>query len=293
MVCIIAVTIIVFMLTHLSGDPLALLMDPEARPEDWEAKRISLGLDKPLYVQYWRYISGVFRGDFGLSLKWKIPAFELFMERFPNTLQLGVSAILITWFIGIPVGVLSALKPGGFVDRIIRVMAIFGQSVPVFWMAIMLILVFSVTLGLLPSAGRGGIRNLILPAVTLGAFSTAAMTRLSRSAMLDVMDREYIKLARIKGLPERLVIGKHALKNASIPVITLASMQFVVLINGTVITETIFAWPGVGRLIVDAINWRDFPIVQMCVFIASCLWIFSNLAIDILYAYLDPRIRYQ
>jgi len=291
--CIIGVTIIVFAITRISGDPVAIMMPPEAKEADWEAMRKFLGLDKPLYVQYWSFVSGIFRGDFGMSIRFMEPCLGIFLMKFPNTVLLATASMVFTMFIGLPVGIISAVKVGRWFDNFGKIFALLGQAMPVFWVGLMLILVFAVELRLLPVAGMGSWKHLIMPAITLGWFFTAAICRLSRSAMLDVLDSEYIKMARIKGVPEFLVIVKHAFKNASIPIMTLSIMHFIFLLNGTVITETIFAWPGVGRLVVDSIYARDFPMIQMCVLIASFMFVFANLLIDILYAYLDPRIRYQ
>lgn len=290
---LIGLSIIVFMLARLSGDPLTLMMPPEAKKEDWDLMRKQLGLDKPVYVQYWKFISGAARGDFGQSIRWNRPTLEVFLEYFPNTLLLGSAAMALSLLIGIPFGIISAVRVGTWVDNFGKIFALMGQSLPVFWLGIMLILVFAVQLRVLPTSGIGSWKQLIMPAFTLGWYFTAAQARLTRSAMLDVLDSEYIKMARIKGVPESLVILKHALKNALLPVITMAALNFVVLLNGTVITESIFAWPGVGRLVVQAIFSRDYPVVQTCVFIAGSLFIFTNLAVDLLYAYLDPRIRYH
>lgn len=292
-VCLIGISIIVFMLSRLSGDPLTLMMAPEATKKDWDLMRKQLGLDKPIYVQYWRFITGTVQGDFGESIRWEKPCIEVFWDHFPNTLLLGFSAMLLSLLIGIPFGILSAVKVDTWVDNFGKIFALLGQSLPVFWVGILLILIFAVNLRWLPTSGMGGWENLLMPAWTLGWYFAAAQTRLTRSAMLDVLDSEYIKLARMKGVPERSVILKHAFKNAILPVITMAALNLIVLLNGTVITETIFAWPGVGRLVVQAIFSRDYPVVQTCVFIASALFITANLVVDILYMYVDPRVRYQ
>jgi len=292
-VCLIGITIIVFSLARLSGDPVQLMASPESTKEDLEQIRETLGLDKPLYVQYWKYISGVIRGDFGRSLRWNVSCLDLFLDRFPNTVQLAIAAMGLAVFIGLPVGVLSAFKVGRWFDSFGKAFALMGQGIPVFWLGIMLILIFSVSLKLLPTSGTGNWTNMVMPTVTLGWVFTAYIVRLSRSSMLDVLGSEYIKMARIMGSPEFIVVGKDALKNALPPILTMGALSFVHLLGGTVITETVFNWPGVGRLIVDAIFSRDFPLVQTCVLIISSMFIFTNLVVDILYAYLDPRIRYQ
>ena len=291
-VCIIGVSIIVFALTRITGDPVLLMVPPEATEQDIQEMRTMLGLDQPIYVQYGKFISGAVRGDFGQSIRWSIPCLELFIERFPNTLQLGFSAMFVAVFFGIPAGILSAKYVGRWFDKFGKLFAIAGQATPVFWLGIMLMLVFAVWLRWLPTSGMGGFKNIIMPAVTLGWYFTAALTRMTRSAMLDVLDMEYIKMARIIGVSEFIVVWKQALKNAAIPILTMGAIQFVILLNGTVLTETVFNWPGVGRLVVDAVFTRDFPVVQMCLLISSSLFIFTNLIVDVLYAYIDPRIRY-
>ncbi len=292
-VCLIGVTVVVFSLVHLSGDPVKLMLPPDATQEDYESVKIRLGLDQPLYVQYFKFISGAVRGDFGESIKFDRPCIDVFVERFPNTFQLGVTAMAWALLLGITTGVLSAVRVGGWFDNFGKVFALMGQATPVFWLGIMLVLIFSVQLRWLPTSGMGGVRYLLLPSFTLGYYFTAALSRLTRSCLLDVFDTEYIKMARIKGLPESLIIMKHAFKNAMIPVLTLVALNFIALLNGTVITETIFNWPGIGRLVVDSIFARDYPMVQTCVLIAATLFIFTNLFVDVLYAYIDPRIRYQ
>jgi peptide/nickel transport system permease protein len=292
-ICIVGISVIVFLLAHLSGDPALLMASPDAKPEDIEALRVLLGLKKPLYVQFWLFISKAVQGDFGTSIRWGKPCLEVWLMRFPNTLLLGGTAMAFTLLIGIPTGIFSAVKAGGWFDNFGKAFALAGQSMPVFWVGLMLMLLFSVILRWLPTSGMGSWQHLLMPAFTLGWYFTAAITRLSRSAMLDILDSEYIKMARIKGVPEILVILKHGFRNAMIPVVTLAALNIVTLLNGTVITETVFNWPGIGRLIVDSIFARDYPMVQTCVLVSSALFIFSNLFVDILYAYIDPRIKYQ
>ncbi len=293
LICLIGITMVIFSLTRLSGDPVLLMVPPEATKADQEMMRKILGLDKPLHIQYLTYMSRAVRGDFGKSLRWDRPNIDLFLERFPRTLLLACTAMAFAVVVGIPVGVLSAVRVGNWFDNIGKIFAFVGQAMPSFWCGIMLILVFAVWLKILPTSGIGGWKNLLMPAFTLGWAVTAAFARLSRSAMLDVLDSEYIKMARLMGESELAVVAKHAFKNAFIPILTLGAINFVILLNGTVVTETVFNWPGIGRLLVDAIRSRDFPVVQTCVLIASSLFVFVNLLVDILYAYLDPRIRYQ
>jgi peptide/nickel transport system permease protein len=292
-IIILGISLIVFIITHLTGDPTNLLLHPEASQTERELFRRELGLDRPLHIQYFEFLKNAIQGDFGQSFRHQTPAFSLIMGALPATLELTIAAMLLSIFIGVPVGIISSIKPRSYYDRLGMTFALLGQSMPVFWAGLMLILLFAVKLGMLPSHGRGGIEHLILPACTLGFFSTAAIARFTRSSMLDVLDSEYIKTARIKGLSEYKVVLKHALKNASIPVVTMTSLQFGRMLSGAVITETIFSWPGVGRMAVLGIYSRDYPVVQAAVFISSVLFVTINLMVDILYAYLDPRIKYQ
>lgn len=289
---LVGVTLIVFIATRMTGDPVYLLLPPQATEQDAAVLRQEMGLDRPLVVQYGVFLSKALRGDFGESYRWRQPALELVAGRLPATFQLTVAALLLTVIVAVPVGVLSATWPGSWFDRFGKALALLGQAIPVFWLGLILILVFSVNLRLFPTGGKQGLSSIVLPAVTLGWYSVAAITRLTRSAMLDVLGSEYIKLARLKGLPEMMVVGKHALKNAAIPVVTVLGLQMATLLGGAVITETIFSWPGVGRLTVDAIYARDFPVVQTAVLMTSAIFVLTNLAVDLLYVYLDPRIRY-
>jgi len=292
-ITIIGISMVVFLLTHLTGDPVALMAPQNATLEDLETIRKDYGFDKPIYVQYWKYISGAVQGDFGKSLQVNIPAIELFWDRFPNTVKLATVSMAFAILFGLPTGIFSAVRVGRKFDSFGKVFALMGQALPGFWVGIMLIILFSTLLRWLPTSGMGSWRHYLMPAFTLGWYTMAAVTRLSRSAMLDVLDAEYIKMARIKGVAEIQVILKHAFKNASAPVLTMSALQFVAMINGTMIIETVFNWPGLGRLIVSSIFSRDYPVVQMCVLISSSIFVFANLIVDILYAYLDPRIRYQ
>ena len=293
MVCLFLITIIVFALTHLSGDPVMLMVPPEATPDEIEAMRVALGLREPIYVQYWRFISRAAVGDFGKSLRWNSYCLTLFIDRFPATLLLGTTSMIFAVVIGIPIGIISAVKNGKWFDTLGKVFALLGQALPSFWLGIMLMMFFAVRIRVLPTSGMGTWQHLVLPTVTLGWIFMASLTRMARSAMLDVLDAEYIKMARTVGVPVNTVVWKQALKNALIPIVTIGALNFIILLNGTVIVELVFNWPGVGRLVVDSIFARDFPVVQMCVLIASSLFVFSNLFVDILYAYIDPRIRYS
>jgi peptide/nickel transport system permease protein len=283
---------IVFVLTRLSGSPIHLLLDVSATERDQEILTRHLGLDRSLPVQYGLYVRNVALGDFGNSILTRRPVTEHILERLPATIELGVVAMLLSVLIGVPLGVYSAVYRGRLLDRAARVFAVLGQSMPTFWLGLMLILFFGVVLGVLPAGGRGGLLHLILPAFTLGYFTSAAILRLTRSAMLEVLGSDYIKFARLQGLPEPLVLWKHGLRNALLPVVTFAVLLFVQFLGGAVVTETVFAWPGLGRLILESITTRDYPIVQAGVLVLSALYLAGNLGVDLLYSYLNPRIRH-
>ncbi len=288
---LIGISVVVFIILHLTGDPAALLMPMDATPEQVAQFRKEMGFTDPLLVQYWRFFKGTLRLDFGLSFRHSQPALDLVLERMPATIQLTITAMIIAMIIAVPVGIISAIRRNSILDHIGMTGALLGQSTPVFWLGIMLILVFSVTFQWFPSSGRGTLQHLILPAVTLGMFSMARTARMMRSSMLEVLGQEYMKTARAKGLSPRMVILKHALKNALIPVVTIVGMELGTLLGGAVITETIFAWPGVGRLAVQAIYNRDYPVVQAAVFLLASIFVLVNLIVDILYTYLDPRVK--
>jgi ABC-type dipeptide/oligopeptide/nickel transport system permease component len=263
----------------------------DATPEQVAQFRQEMGFNDPLIVQYWRFFKGTLRGDFGQSFRHNQPALSLVLERMPATIQLTLAALAIALIIAIPVGIISAIKRNSLLDHLGMTGALLGQSTPVFWLGVMLILIFSVILQWFPSSGRGGIENLVLPAITLGMYSMARTARMMRSSMLEVLGQEYMKTAKAKGLSPQMVILKHALKNASIPVVTIVGMELGTLLGGAVITETIFAWPGVGRLAVQAIYNRDYPVVQAAVFILASIFVLVNLLVDIIYTYLDPRVK--
>jgi len=292
-ITLLILSLAVFLSVQLTGDPATYLLGPESTDADYEQLKKNMGLDKPLVVQYGLFLSKVVRLDFGDSHISKLPARKELFERFPATLQLAGAAFLLSMVVGIPLGILSAIKRDSIFDTLGKFFAVAGIAAPSFWLAIMLILLFGAILGWLPTFGRGGLEHLILPAFVLSWSSMAGVLRLSRSSMLEVMDSEYVKFARIKGLSERLVIYKHALKNACIPVLTFSGLTLAGLLNGSVAIEVIFAWPGIGRLMLQGINQRDFPIVQATVLAAGFFYIFTALAVDILYAYVNPRIRYD
>jgi ABC-type dipeptide/oligopeptide/nickel transport system permease component len=284
---------IVFVLTRMSGNPVHLLLDVNATQRDLDILTRHLGLDKPLPVQYVLYVKNLALGDFGTSVLTRRPVTEHIWERLPATVELGFVAMLLSVLIGIPIGMYSAVHRGSALDGGARVFAVLGQSMPPFWLGLMLILVFGVILGLLPAGGRGGPQHLLLPAFTLGYFTSAAIMRLTRSSMLEVLGTDYVKFARLKGLHEHVVLWKHGLKNALLPVVTFAVMLFVQFLGGAVVTETVFAWPGLGRLILESITTRDYPIVQAGVLVLSALYLTGNLLVDLLYSWLNPKIRYR
>ena len=288
-----AVSILVFGLARITGSPTDTLLSFEASPEQRELMKAYWGLDQSLPEQYFTFIGNIFSGDLGDSFKWRQPVTELVSDRFPNTIILAVLAIALATVIAVPIGVLSAVHRDTFLDSFGKSIALIGQSAPPFWVGLVLMWVFAVQLDLVPTSGKGGPLSFILPTVALGLFWVAALMRLIRSAVLDVLDSEYVKLARIKGLAESRVIWKHVLRNAAIAPLTYFGIILGSLLVGSVTVETVFAWPGLGYLVFEAVIIRDYPLVQAIVLIFSVLFILVNLIVDILYAYLDPRIRYQ
>ena len=292
-VTLLILSLAVFLSVHLTGDPAAYLLPPEGEVQEYEQLKKNMGLDKPLAVQYGLFLGRAVRADFGDSHIMGRSARGLIIERLPATLQLAGVAFLLTIIVGIPLGILSAVKRDSIFDQIGKFFAVAGIAAPSFWIAIMLILLFGAILGWLPTFGRGGIEHFILPAFVLSWHSMAGVLRLARSSMLEVLDSEYVKFARIKGLSETIVIAKHALKNAVIPVMTFSGLTLAGLLNGSVAIEVVFAWPGIGRLMLQGIKTRDFPIVQATVLAAGFFYIITALLVDILYAYVNPRIRYD
>jgi len=281
----------IFFFVRVTGDPTTLLVEPGASRDDIAALQQQLGLDRPVWVQYGSFMSNLLRGDFGRSFYYRTPVLELYLSRLPNSLLLAVAAMTFSLVIGIPSGILAAVRLNGFWDRAGKMFSLLGLSMPQFWVGLLMILFFSVYLGLLPSSGSGTPLHVLMPAFTLGWYFAAAHMRLTRSSMLEVLGSEYIKLARLKGLPEALVIAKHAFKNALIPVLTLAGINLILMINVAVVVETVFAWPGVGRLLYEGISFRDFPVVQATIVIGGAMIVIANLVVDVLYAWIDPRIR--
>lgn len=293
---LLVLSLVVFAAVRLTGDPVAMVLgqSPERATKEIEDKiRKDMGLDKPFVAQYYFFLKGlVTKLDFGNSYLRKKPVRDMLLDRIPNTLQLAGTAILLTLLFGVPLGVLSAVKRGSVFDKVARLIAIVGMATPQFWLAIMLILLFGARLQWLPTYGSGGINHLVLPAVVLSLALTAAMMRLGRSSMLEILESEYVRFARVKGLRERLVIWKHALRNALIPLLTFGGLSLAGLLNGSVVVEVIFAWPGVGRLMLQGVVDRDFNVVMATVLVSAFFYISTAFIVDLLYAYADPRIRY-
>jgi peptide/nickel transport system permease protein len=288
------VSVIVFILGRLTGDPVALLLTEYSTEEDKILITKQLGLDKPLPEQYAIFLGNALRGDLGRSIRGeRAPALKLVLERLPATMELAAIAVLVSFLIGLPLGVITAVKKGSFLDTIFRILALLGQAAPVFWLGIVAMYVFSVQLGWLPTSGYGKPEQFVLPVFTMSCFMVAAFLRLTRSGMSEALDSEYIKLARIKGLSETVVIWKHALRNSLIPVITYMGTIFGRMVTGTVVVETVFAWPGIGRLAFESVMLRDFPVLQAVVLFMAAAFLSINLVVDVLYAYIDPRIRYS
>lgn len=291
LVTIFILSLTIFAVVRLTGDPALLMAEPGARPEDLERVRMQWGLNRPWPIQYLSFLQNVITGELGKSFNYRLPVSELYFQRLPNSLQLALAATLISILVGVPAGILSAVRVNTWWDYVGTVIALLGLSIPGFWLGLVLILVFSVWLEWLPTSGTGDWQHLVMPAVALGWYFAASLLRLSRSSMLEVLRSDYIKLARMKGVPEFVVIAMHGFKNALIPVLTLAGVNLVVMVNAAVIIEVIFAWPGIGRLLYEGIFQRDFPLVQGVVVMAGFMIVGVNLLVDILYAYIDPRIR--
>ena len=284
----------VFLLAHIvPGDPVAQMLGEGARAEDLTQLRHALGLDLPLPVQYGRYLSGVLHGNLGESFRFQQPVLKVVVEHYPATLELAAVALLICALIGIPAGVLAAHKRGERTDHAVAVLTLFGLSVPNFALGPVLILLFSVVLGWLPVSGRGGISHLILPAFTLGAALAAILTRMVRTSVIEELSADYVRTARAKGVSESAVLFRHALRNALIPILTILGLQFGTLLAGTIVTESIFSWPGIGRLAVQAIGARDYPLLQGCILLIAVSYVFVNLLTDLVYALVDPRVRFE
>ena len=285
-------SIIVFGLSRLTGDPVNLMAPMEASPEDIARIRASLGLDKPLLTQYWIFITNAIQGDFGQSIKWDRSAAQMLLERFPATIVLSITSMALGLLIALPVGIWSAVKRDTWFDSAGKIVALAGQSMPTFWFGILLILFFSLYIPLFPTSGYGLDIHLVLPTVTLGAFVAASIMRVTRSAMLDALETDYVRTARAKGVSEWNVIMRHALKNGAIPILTITALQAATVLRGAVVTETVFAWPGIGKIAIDAVYGRDFPLVQGAVMMMGMIFLLVNLIVDVMYVFLDPRISY-
>lgn len=281
----------VMALTRLGGDPALMLLEPGASQADIDAMRTRLGLDAPFWVQYGHFVWALLRGDLGTSIYHSIPVAQLYAERLPASLLLAGVAFAWAVILGVGIGIVAAVRPNGPLDRIARLFALIGMAMPAFWLGMLLIMLLSIELKWLPSSGSGTWAHLLMPALTLGWYFAASHMRLTRSAMLDVLGSDYVRLARLKGLPEWRVVLVHALKGALIPVLTLAAINLVTMINAAVVVETVFAWPGIGRLLYEAISFRDFPVIQAIVLLAGVMIVLLNLVTDLLYAVIDPRVR--
>ena len=290
-IALLLMSMLVFSLARLSGDPVALLLSDYASEEERLELRSSLGLDKPLYEQYGIFISNAVRGDFGNSIVGdRQPAINIVLERLPASLELASVALCVSLLIGIPLGVIAATRRGSKLDLSIRIFTLVGQSAPVFWLGMVLMYVFSIQLGWLPTSGRGSASQIVLPALSMALFTIAAISRLTRLSMIEALASEYIKMARIKGASELSIVWKHALRNSLIPVVTFLGVFFGYMITGAVVIETVFSWPGIGRLAYHAILDRDFPVIQAVVLVTTTLFMLANLIVDIIYVLLDPRI---
>lgn len=290
---IVGVMMVVFLVMHMIGDPARLMLRPEATQAQYLALRRQLGLDDPLYVQFGRFLSGLVQGDFGNSLWQRVPALPLVLQRLPATLYLTAVTMILALPTAVVLGVLAALKPGAVLDRVITVLSLGGVSTADFWLGLTLILVFAVQLDWLPTSGYGGPQFVILPALTLAFRPVGRISQLTRSTMLDELTKAYVTTARAKGIPERLVLFYHTLRNAAIPIITLAADEMAALLNGAVVIETVFAWPGIGILLIQAIEHRDFPVVEAVVFVIALMVVALNLIVDLSYSIIDPRVRYS
>jgi peptide/nickel transport system permease protein len=290
-IVIFGVSVAVFFLIRLGGDPSALMLPPESSAEEIAKFRAQMGFDRPLLAQYLDFLADAARGEFGRSLRYQQPAMQLVLERVPATLELSGAALLLSLVVAVPLAILAAVHRGSLVDRIGLLVSLFGQSFPAFWLAIMLILLFSEIWPIFPPSGRGELRHLVLPAIALAAYSTAIITRLLRSSLIEVLGSDYVRTARGKGLSERVIVYRHALRNAAIPTLTVVGLQVGALLGGAVITEEIFAYPGIGRLAIQSISNRDFTVVQAFVILTAVLIVTINLTLDLLYAALDPRLR--
>ncbi len=291
LVSIVGASLIIFVISRLSGDPVSLMLPIEAPKSAIDELRKNLGLDLPIWQQYLIFLSHAVRGDFGNSYRWQMPALQLVFERLPATIELAVAAFTFSVLLSIPLGVLSAVYRGSWIDHVGRIIAMTGQAVPSFWVGLILILVFAVGLGWLPAFGADSFKHVILPAISLGWYPVAAQTRIIRSGMLEVLDSDFIRMGRAVGTPERLLIWKYAFRNALLPLVTIMGVYFAAMLSGAFVVETVFAWPGLGRTVVEAVFARDYPVVQAGVLVTSIVFILSNFLVDLSYSLIDPRIR--
>ena len=293
LISIVGASVVIFVISRISGDPIVLLLPVEAPPAVIEATRKAMGLDQPLWMQYLIFAGKALTGDFGNSYRWQMPALTLVLDRLPATIQLACAALSFSILIAVPFGVLSAVYRGSWIDTVGKGFAMLGQAMPNFWVGLLLILIFAIQLNWLPAFGHGSIAHIVMPAIALGWYPVAAMTRIVRSAMLDVLDSDYIRMGRAVGAPESVLIWKYAFRNAAIPLVTMLGVYFAAMLGGAFVVEVIFAWPGVGRTVVEAVFSRDFPVVQAGVLFTSILFVLSNLLVDLSYGLIDPRIRHD
>lgn len=291
LVTLLVVSLVVFVVARLSGDPVRLMLPVEASNEEVARVRQQLGFDRPLPVQYLEFVTRAVRGDLGTSLRYQQPALGIILARLPATAALAAAAMAIALLIAIPAGILSAAGRGGVVDGVARGLSLIGQALPAYWLGIMLIIVFAVSLRWLPAAGAGSPAHLVLPAITLGLWPTARISRVLRASLLEALNGDYVRTARAKGLAESRVVLQHALRNALLPAVTVVGLSFGIVFGGAIITETVFAWPGVGRLLLDAVSQRDYPLVQAIVLTFAVVFLLINFGVDLLYGVLDPRVR--
>ncbi len=291
LIAIFGALLIVFVAQRLSGDPVALMLPMDASEAEFTAMREALGLDRPLLVQFAIFLGNALTGDFGQSYQWNAPAMPLLLDRLPATLELAMAGLFFAVLLAVPLGVFSAVHRGGWVDRSAKVFAMLGQAIPGFWIGLLLILFIAVELQWLPAYGRGTLAHLVLPAIALGWYPVAAMTRTLRSSMLDVLESDYVRMERAIGLPERTIVWRYALRNAAVPLVTMVGVYFANMLGGAFVIEVVFAWPGVGRTVVDAVFARDFPVVQAGVMLSAVVFFVVNLLVDLSYGFIDPRIR--
>lgn len=291
LIAIFGALLIVFVAQRLSGDPVALMLPMDASEAEFTAMREALGLDRPLLVQFAIFLGNALTGDFGQSYQWNAPAMQLLLDRLPATLELAMAGLFFAVLLAVPLGVFSAVHRGGFLDRSAKVFAMLGQAIPGFWIGLLLILFIAVELQWLPAYGRGTPAHLVLPAIALGWYPVAAMTRTLRSSMLDVLESDYVRMERAIGLPERTIVWRYALRNAAVPLVTMVGVYFANMLGGAFVIEVVFAWPGVGRTVVDAVFARDFPVVQAGVMLSAVVFVVVNLLVDLSYGFIDPRIR--